>query len=143
MEQISGFHHVTLPAMDVERSSDWYERVFGFECVLMEEEEDGVTAVLLEHPAGIVLALHISDDLIPSWTGPGVGTAVLSFRIASHGELVRWDKRLTDLGIEHSRPRQAHLPGDAGPLRHPHRHRPPADRDTGRHPPRHRPRVSR
>ena len=109
MAQIAGFHHVSLPATDAERSADWYERVFGFERVLIEEEEDRVKAVMLEHPAGMLLALHASDDLIPPWQGPGVGTAVLSFRVAGHADLVLWEQRLTELGAEHSSPREAHL----------------------------------
>jgi hypothetical protein len=34
---------------------------------------------------------------------------MLSFRVASRADLVRWDARLTELGAEHSSPRQAHL----------------------------------
>jgi catechol 2,3-dioxygenase-like lactoylglutathione lyase family enzyme len=109
MTQISGFHHVSLPATDVERSGDWYERVFGFERVLIEEEEDHVTAVMLEHPAGMLLSLHQSPDLVPAWGGPGDRPAVLGFRVASHDDLVLWEKRLTELGAEHSGLRQAHL----------------------------------
>ena len=109
MAEILGFHHVSLPARDVERSGDWYERVFGFECVLIEEEEDRVTAVMLEHPAGMLLALHLSPDLALAPPKRGLGTAALSFRVASQDDLLRWDKRLTELGIEHSGPRRAHL----------------------------------
>jgi len=109
MVQISGYHHVSLPARDVESSADWYERIFGFECVLMEEDEDGVTGVLLEHPVGMVLALYQSPDPLPVPQGRGVGAAVLGFRVTSQDHLLRWDERLTELGIGHSRPRQAHL----------------------------------
>ena len=43
---------MTLPARDLDRSGDWYERVFDFERVLTDEEEDRVTMVMLEHPEG-------------------------------------------------------------------------------------------
>lgn len=109
MVQISGFHHVTLPARDAGLSGDWYERVFGFERVLIEEDEDQVRAVMLEHPAGMLLALHVSDEEIPPWQGQGVGTAVLSFRVTGYADLVLWERRLTELGAEHSSPREAHL----------------------------------
>jgi len=104
---ILGFHHVSLPARDVELSGDWYERVFGFECVLIEEEEDRVTAVMLQHPAGMLLALHLSPDQAPPRRG--LGAAALSFWVASQDDLLLWDNRLTELGIEHSSPRPAHL----------------------------------
>ena len=109
MAQISGFHHMTLPARDLDRSGDWYERVFDFERVLIEEEEDRVTMVMLEHPEGILLYLHQPPDLSPAWHWLGSAVAVLSFRVASRADLVLWDRRLAELGAEHSSPRQAHL----------------------------------
>ncbi|HYB86676.1 MAG TPA: VOC family protein [Streptosporangiaceae bacterium] len=109
MAQIAGFHHVSLPAADVQRSGDWYERVFGFECVLVEEEEDHVTAVTLEHPAGMVLVVHRSPDLVTRWYGSPGAPAVLGFRVGSRDDLTAWDKRLTELGAAHSGPRRAHL----------------------------------
>ena len=54
---------MSLPASDLDRSSDWYERVFGFRRVLIEEDEDHVTMVMLEHPEGMLLCLHQSPDL--------------------------------------------------------------------------------
>jgi catechol 2,3-dioxygenase-like lactoylglutathione lyase family enzyme len=108
MAQISGFHHVSLPASDLDRSSDWYERVFGFECVLVEEDEDRLIMVMLEHPEGMLLCLHQSPDPGPAWHVLR-GTAAISFRVASQADLMLWDNRLTELGAEHSSPRQAHL----------------------------------
>jgi len=109
MAKICGFHHVSLPANDLDRSGDWYERVFGFQRVLIEEDEDRVTMVMLEHPEGMLLCLHQSPDLGPAWHGLVCAVAVLSFRVASRADLVAWDKRLAELGAEHSGPRQAHL----------------------------------
>ena len=109
MAEIAGFHRVCLPAVDVLRSSDWYERVFGFECVLIEEEEDHIRAVMLEHPAGMLVSLHLAPDLVTRWYGSAGGPAALGFRVGSLGDLVRWDQRLTELGAGHSGPRPAHL----------------------------------
>jgi catechol 2,3-dioxygenase-like lactoylglutathione lyase family enzyme len=109
MAQIAGFHHVSLPATDVERSGDWYERVFGFECVLVTEEEDHVKAVMLVHPAGMLLSVHQVPDLVTHWYGSPGGPAVLGFLVGSRDDLARWDKQLTELEAEHSSPRRAHL----------------------------------
>ena len=109
MTQICGFHHVSLPGIDLDRSGDWYERVLGFERVLIEEDEDRITMVMLEHPEGMLLCLRQPPDLSPAWQGLGSAAAVLSFRVASRADLVLWDKRLTELGAKHSSPRQAHL----------------------------------
>jgi glyoxylase I family protein len=109
MPRISGLHHASLPVADAERSGDWYERVFGFVRVLIEEEEDRVTAVMLQHPTGIFLYLFRAG-LTGQAPGRGIGQpAVLGFLVSGQPELVAWDQRLTELGIEHSGPRQAHL----------------------------------
>ena len=108
MVQICGFHHVSLPASDLDRSSDWYQRVFGFDCVLIEEDEDRVIMVMLEHPEGMVLCLHQGSDPDPAWHELA-SAAVLSFRVADRADLELWDKRLAELAVEHSSPRQAHL----------------------------------
>ena len=109
MPQISGLHHVSLPATDVLRSSDWFERVFGFRCVLIREEEDQVTMVTLEHPAGAVLYLHQAPELVAPWRLSRTGTAVLGLSVADPAELARWQDRLVELGVEHTSPRPAHL----------------------------------
>jgi len=49
---------VSLPVVDVLGSSDRYERVFGYFRVLIEETEDRVTAVMLEHLGDARLALR-------------------------------------------------------------------------------------
>ena len=109
MTRICGFHHVSLPASDLDRSSDWYEHVFGFERVLIEEDEDRITMVMLKHPEGMLLCLHRSPDLSLAWHGLGSAAAVLGFRVASRADLMLWDERLAELGTQHSGPRQAHL----------------------------------
>jgi len=93
MAQICGFHHVSLPASDLDRSSDWYERVFSFR-VLIEEDENPVTMVMLERPEGMLLCLHHSPDLGQAWHGLDSAVAVVSFRVASRADLVAWDRRL-------------------------------------------------
>jgi len=45
----------------------------------------------------------------PGWYGSPRAPAALCFRVGSEGDLARWDRRLTELGAEHSGPRRAHL----------------------------------
>jgi catechol 2,3-dioxygenase-like lactoylglutathione lyase family enzyme len=47
---LTGVHHVTVPTSDPLAASDWYVRVFDFAALLMEERENEVVAVLLQHP---------------------------------------------------------------------------------------------
>ena len=109
MTQICGFHHVSLPASDLDRSSDWYERVFGFRRVLIEEDETTSPWSCSSTQRECYFCLHQSPDLNRAWHGPGSTVAVLSFRVASRAALVAWDKRLAELGAQHSGPRQARL----------------------------------
>ncbi len=109
MPRISGYHHVSLPAADVLRTGDWYERVFGFARVLIEEDEDHVTAAMLEHPTGIILYLHHAPEQLAAWRGSVASAPVLGFRVSSYGELTSWEASLGVLSVEHSGLRQAHV----------------------------------
>jgi glyoxylase I family protein len=109
MPQISGLHHVSMPVTDALRSSDWFERVFGFRCVLIREEEDHVTMVTLEHPCGAVLYLHEAPELVEAWRLSRTGTAVLGLSVPDRSALAAWRSRLDEMGVEHTPPRLAHL----------------------------------
>jgi hypothetical protein len=100
---------VSLPATDVLRTSDWFERVFGFAAVLIREEEDWVAAVTMEHPAGVVLYIRHAPELVAAWRLATAGTAVFGLSVPSQSALAWWESRLTELGIEHTQPRPAHL----------------------------------
>ncbi|HTZ91238.1 MAG TPA: VOC family protein [Streptosporangiaceae bacterium] len=108
MPRICGFHHVSLAATDLDRTADWYERVFGFEPVLIEEDEECIRLIVLRHPDGMLLQLCRPAQLALA-VQPSGGAAILSFRVASQDDLVAWAERLTGLGVSHSGPRTAHL----------------------------------
>jgi catechol 2,3-dioxygenase-like lactoylglutathione lyase family enzyme len=100
-----GLHHVTVPASDPLAASDWYVRVFDFAALLVEERENEVTAVLLQHPCGARLILrHAAEPLAAMREYPMFGLSV-----ANHDELLRWVEHLTTLDVEHSGVHQAHL----------------------------------
>jgi len=58
MPSVLGVHHIRLPVVDVEASSDWYRTIFGFEILLYEEVEAGAVGAVLRHPSGVILGLH-------------------------------------------------------------------------------------
>ena len=100
-----GVHHVTVPAGDPLAASDWYVRVFDFAPLLIEEREDEVTAVLLQHPCGARVMLRSSADPLAALRG----YPLFSLSVADHDELLRWAERLTALDVEHSDVHEAHL----------------------------------
>ena len=102
---MTGIHHVTVPASDLLASSDWYARVLGFETILIEEHENDVVAVLLQHPCGARLLLRHTDVPLSAWHG----YPLFALSVASHTELLRWVEHLTTLDVDHGAVHQAHL----------------------------------
>ncbi len=100
--QIVGLHHVRLPVSNVLVSRDWYLDVLGFECVLVEEEEDRVTGVVLEHPSGVVIGLHEQPDRASALRGfVVVGLAV--------SDATEWVEYLDRCNVVHGQLDDRHL----------------------------------
>ena len=105
MPWLVGVHHVAVPASDPLAASDWYVRVFDFTELLVEELENEVTAVLLEHRCGVRLLLRRADEPLTALRG----YPLFGLSVANHDELLRWVKRFTMFDVEHSGVHQAHL----------------------------------
>jgi catechol 2,3-dioxygenase-like lactoylglutathione lyase family enzyme len=105
MPPLVGIHHVTVPATDPLVASDWYVRVFDFLALVVEERENEVTAVLLQHPCGARLLLRCAAEPLAALRGH----PLFSLSVGSHDELLRWVEHLTALNVEHSGVHQAHL----------------------------------
>jgi catechol 2,3-dioxygenase-like lactoylglutathione lyase family enzyme len=97
MAPITGLHHVRLPIGDLDRSIDWYTRVFDFEVLLYEEEEAGPVGAVLRHRTGIVVGLHLDPARATSLKGFNV----LGLATANRDELTVWVHRLDGLGTAH------------------------------------------
>lgn len=57
--KVVGLHHVRIPVSDPMGSSDWLATTFGFETVLITEDEDVVTGTVVRHPSGLFVGLHL------------------------------------------------------------------------------------
>lgn len=102
---ILGIHHVTVPVTDAQSAGDWYCQVFGFTTVLVEERENAVVLVQLEHPSGILLHLRQS----PRRAAAMRGSNVFAMSVEDLAALRDWHSHLTDLGIRHGQLHPAHL----------------------------------
>ena len=109
MPDILGLHHLSLPASDCVLSSDWYERVLGFSRVLVEEEEDTVTTVALQHTCEVMLYLRLDRRGTNAMNSGACHGPFLSFSVRSRRDLDDWSEWLTAQGVEHSAPREVHL----------------------------------
>jgi glyoxylase I family protein len=109
MPDIVGLHHLSLPASDCVLSSDWYERVLGFSRVLVEEEEDAVTTVALQHNCEVLIYLRLDRRGVRALNRSAYHGLAVSFSVRGRGDLDAWDEWLTTLGVDHTPPRQVHL----------------------------------
>ena len=105
MPLLVGVHHVTVPTSDPLAARDWFVRVFDFASLLIEERENEVTAVLLQHPCGARLMLRYAAEPLAELRG----YPLFSLSVADHDELLHWVEHLTRLNVEHSGVHQAHL----------------------------------
>jgi catechol 2,3-dioxygenase-like lactoylglutathione lyase family enzyme len=97
-ESVVGVYHVRIPVSDVLRSRDWYAEVLGFDPILDYEEEDRLVGVVLTHPSGVTLGLHLEPDRIPALRG----FAILSLCVNTTSELHQWSAHFDRLGVDHS-----------------------------------------
>jgi hypothetical protein len=101
---LTGVHHVAVPTTDPLACGDWYVRVFDFAALLIEERENEVVAVLLQHPCGVRLLLRRA-------AAPLAGLReypLFGLTVPSYTELQHWVEHLTTFDVEHSAVHQAH-----------------------------------
>ena len=99
----TGFHHASLSVRELDRSAEWYERVFGLSLLFEEKGDerrarvyrlDGATVMF-----GLVEHTGAGDD---GFRPDGTGLDHLAFDVESLDEAHRWAEHLDDLGVEHS-----------------------------------------
>lgn len=104
--ELVGVHHIAVPVVDVLGSRDWYATVLGLTPVLVEEEEDEVTAVTLEQAAGnLTLCLMASTRAAQSLAG----FTLFGLAVRSREDLEQWERRMDALSVAHTPIRAAHL----------------------------------
>jgi len=105
MPDIAGIHHVSVTVTDVERSVPWYSDVLGL-TKLMDEQHpnDAGYAVVLGKPDfSFCVGLHTHPtNASERFSEVRTGLDHISFTVSDRAELDAWEKRLTELGVEHS-----------------------------------------
>ncbi|GAA3734243.1 VOC family protein [Salinactinospora qingdaonensis] len=107
MPRLDGSTHVNLTVTDLERSTEWYRRVFGL--VLVNDvtpPESGFRFCTLLHPqsfASIVLgqAQTLSSDS-DRFDEHRVGLHHLGYHVPEREDLDVWVRHLDEQGVEHS-----------------------------------------
>lgn len=90
--------HIALTVRDLDRSLAWYERLFGTPPVIDHKDPTFRWAVWLQPSFG----LHEHDDtLADDFSERRMGLDHVAFGCADRDELVTWEARLDELGVEH------------------------------------------
>ena len=101
MAEFPPLTHVALTVSDLNRSREWYGRLFGTPPVL--DEDTGVFHHVVWLMGGTLLGIHEHPRLESkepfSELRPGLDH--VAFGCANRAELEGWAKRLTELGIAH------------------------------------------
>jgi glyoxylase I family protein len=99
---LHGIAHVAVTVTDLERSKEWYGRVFGWEAA-MEGEGDGVRFSVGAVPGAPLLGLRQYDvsggaDFDPT----RIGLDHLAFDGGSADGVREWEQRLDELGVSYT-----------------------------------------
>jgi catechol 2,3-dioxygenase-like lactoylglutathione lyase family enzyme len=99
MPELSGIDHTSLSVTDLDRSERFYVDVLG----LLRLADFGTVRILLHRPTSFVLALVRHDAADGGrFTELHTGLDHLGFGVGSRGELVEWERRLEQLGVEYT-----------------------------------------
>jgi glyoxylase I family protein len=100
MPELPAIAHVTLTVSDLERSVEWYERLFDVKIVLDETPGPFRRAVLLVEGQTLVGFHEFPDpaDNLP-FDERRIGLDHLAFACRSRGDIEAWAVRLEELGI--------------------------------------------
>ena len=104
---ITGIHHISITARDVEASAAWYEQVLGMNRLPItfphHDCEDTGYAVLMLHPSGVVLGIHHNTGNDGAeFDESKAGLDHFGFAVADRAALDAWVAKLDGLGIAHS-----------------------------------------
>jgi catechol 2,3-dioxygenase-like lactoylglutathione lyase family enzyme len=106
-----GLQHVAITVSDLERSTQWYGRLFDAEPALDEDEEGGQfhhTVFALD--GGMLFGLHTHQGRESKDRADETRTGLdhISFGLPGTAELEKWAQRLDQLGIQHTGIKKAH-----------------------------------
>lgn len=108
MADFPAITHVALTVSNLERSAAWYEQLLGVGPAL-DEDTGAFYHKVYPLAGGMLLGLHAHPDLDETaFIAARAGLDHLAFGCANRDELVGWQSRLDELGIEHGGIEDAH-----------------------------------
>ncbi|WP_433063278.1 VOC family protein [Dactylosporangium sp. CS-033363] len=99
--ELAGVHHVKIPVTDLDRSLDWYRRVFGLRPAMEFRDADGVVRGLVCEAPGLG-PTSVGLRVNPAAAEGCAGFDPVSFAVRGRADLEAWAAHLDGLGVEHS-----------------------------------------
>lgn len=103
MPEFTGISHLDLSVSDVEASADWYARVLGLRRLRRSDLDNRIMIVLVHPPTGLVVGLNQHHEpAADRFDERRPGLDHVGFGVTERAELDAWQRRLAELGVEHS-----------------------------------------
>lgn len=103
MPEFTGISHLDLSVSDVEASADWYARVLGLRRLRRSDLGNRIMIVLVHPPTGLVVGLNQHHEpAADRFDERRPGLDHVGFGVTERAELDAWQRRLAELGVEHS-----------------------------------------
>ena len=102
---VLGYHHLGLTVCDIDRSEEWYGKVFGFQRAFVEPHHEGTGyAVVMNIPGTPVFMGLDKHDAHQGerFAEHRTGLDHLAIGVSTREDLDRWVEHLDALGVEHS-----------------------------------------
>jgi len=97
--ELTGVDHASLTVTDLDRSERFYADILG----MVRLADFGYVRILLHRPTSFVLALARHDGAVGTpFTELQTGLDHLGFGVGSREELVAWERRLEEHGVEYT-----------------------------------------
>lgn len=102
MAGFPGLGHVAVTVTDIDRSRDWYSKLFDSSPALDEDTGD-FYHVVFALGGGSLFGLHTHprENDKPDFSEFRTGLDHVAFGVGSRSELESWEKRLDELGVAH------------------------------------------
>lgn len=102
MAGFPGIGHVAVTVNDLDRSREWYSKLFGSDPVL-DEDTGSFYHVVFALDGGALFGLHThsTPNDQPDFSEFRTGLDHVAFGVASRSDLESWEKKLDEMGIPH------------------------------------------
>ena len=102
MPDFPALGHVAVTVTDIDRSREWYSKLFGASPVL-DEDTGSFYHVVYALGGGTLLGIHThpKGNDQPDFSEFRTGLDHVAFAVGSRSDLETWEKKLDEMGISH------------------------------------------